>query len=346
MESISGNDAKNHPNVQESESNSGKADYDVVGIGSPLLDFTIEVDKAVLDEIGLKRGQMHLVDENRSMQILQRLNGYPMKTTPGGSSANTLAGIANFGGRCILFGKVGNDTHGELYIRENEKAGVRTRLNKHEAMTGHAITLITPDSERTFATHLGAAIHFVKEDVFEDDIKGSKILHIEGYLLELPEVREAVVHAMRIAKENNVIISIDLGDASLVDRIKDVFNSIVDEFADIVFVNEDEAKAFTGVEEKEALDMIYSMCDIAVVKLGADGSMIKRDNKIYNISANRVGVVNTNGAGDMYAAGILYGVANDLPIDRAGRIASYASSLVVSQVSARLNNKVNIDQIE
>ncbi len=320
--------------------------YDVVGIGSPLVDLTVNVEDAILEDIGLKKGQMHLIlEETKSADILSKVKDYKMDRTPGGSSANTLAGIAMLGGKGALFGTVGNDSNAEFYIAETEKAGTRCILARHSSITGHAITFITPDSERTFATHLGAAIKFRKKDVAAEEIQAGKILHIEGYLLELPEIREAVLFAMETAKESGVKISIDLADPALISRIPDVILSIVKNYADIVFVNELEAKAFTGKEEEEALEIISSMCDIAVVKLGSKGSLIKKSTEKYRVSPNKIEVVNTNGAGDLYAAGLLYGISKDLPLERAGRIASYVSSLVVAQVSTRLSRKIDINSI-
>ncbi len=319
--------------------------FDVTGIGSPLLDLTVEVDDNILEILGLTKGQMHLIEEDKSESIRESLKSYNIVTTPGGSSANTLAGVANLGGQGVLIGKVGNDLYADFYISETEKAGVKTRLKKHDTMTGHAITFITSDSERTFATHLGAAIHLSKDDITKEDIIQSRILHIEGYLLEIPEVREATVFAMKIAKEKNIMISVDLADPGLIGRIHDILNDIVSEYTDIVFVNEEEARAFTGKEEEEALNILYSQCEIAVVKLGERGSIIKSDNTVYNIPAYETNVVNTNGAGDMYAAGLLFGISNNLPIENSGRIGSYASSLVVAQTGARLQGIVNIDNI-
>jgi sugar/nucleoside kinase (ribokinase family) len=320
--------------------------YDLVGIGSPLIDFTINVNDSVLDDLKLKKGQMHLIDENKSKEIFDKIKNYKINKTPGGSAANTLAGLAVLGGKGVLLGKVGNDSNGEFYIVETEKSGVKSKLKRHNSITGHAITFITPDSERTFATHLGAAINFTKEDVNTDEIKNSRILHMEGYLLELPEIREAVIYAAKIAKQYNVKISIDLADPGLILRIPDVVNDVVKNYADIVFVNELEAKAFTNKEREEALDMIYSLCECAIVKLGEHGSLIKKDSKTCRISVCKTDVVNTNGAGDMYAAGILYGIAKNIPIERAGRIASYVSSLVVSQVSTRLSKKIDVESIK
>jgi sugar/nucleoside kinase (ribokinase family) len=154
-----------------------------------------------------------------------------------------------------------------------------------------------------------------------------------------------VIFAMETAKESGVKISIDLADPALIFRIPDVILNIVKDYSDIVFVNELEAKAFTGKEEEEALEIISSMCDIAVVKLGGRGSLIRKAAEIHRIAPNMIEVVNTNGAGDMYAAGLLYGLSRDLPLDRAGRIASYAASLVVAQVSTRLIRKIDIDSI-
>ncbi|MDY6967104.1 MAG: adenosine kinase [Spirochaetota bacterium] len=326
--------------------NKEDSQYDIVGIGSPLLDYIIQVDDVILTELDLKKGHMHLIDEEKSRAILQRMEDYSMDITPGGSSANSLAGISNFGGKTLLLGKVGHDSNGERYIYESHKAGIDTRLSKHEGMTGHAITFITPDSERTFATHLGAALHFTKDDIVNEDILNCKILHIEGYILEPLEFREAAFYAMEIARSNNILISIDLADPSLIQRIRNVFTKAVTEYADIVFVNEDEAKEFTGEEEEEALDILHSMCSIAVVKLGERGSLIKKDREIYRIPSYQVDVVNTNGAGDMYAAGVLYGIVKDIPIERAGRIGSYSSSLVVARIGARLEEKIDIDNIE
>ena len=311
--------------------------YDVIGIGSPLLDFIVGVDDGILAEMDLKKGEMHLIDEKKSKEILKRLEKHEVKTAPGGSSANTLAGVSVLGGSGVFLGKIGNDKHGDIYEQKTVDGGVSLKLSRHETMgTGHAITFITPDSERTFATHLGAALHFRKEDVFEEEIKASKILHIEGYQLEDSELKAASLHAMKIAKENKVKVSVDLSDPGLIGRNLEALRKIVKEYADIVFVNETEAEAFTGKNDEEALHEIYDMCEIAVVKLGEQGSIIKANDMIYRIPMYKVNVVNTNGAGDMYAAGILYGIANGIDIEKAGKMGSYAASRVVGQVGARL----------
>lgn len=317
---------------------------DVVGIGSPLLDFIVEVEEGILIEMDLQKGQMHLIDENKSKEIMKKLGRYEVKTSPGGSSANTLAGIAVLGGKACFIGKIGKDAHGDVYEQKSQEDGVKTKLNRTDKATGHAITFITPDTERTFATHLGAALHFRKEDVYEEEIANSKILHIEGYQLEDPLIKEAAIHAMKIAKANNVKVSIDLADPGLIKRNLESLKSIVKEYGDIIFVNEKEAEAFTGKKEEEALQKIYSTCELAIVKLGSKGSLIKYKNMIYKIPIYETKVVNTNGAGDAYAAGILYSLAKDLPIEKAGKIAAYISSKVVASTGARIK-EIDISNI-
>jgi sugar/nucleoside kinase (ribokinase family) len=322
-----------------------KAEYDVLGIGSALLDFTVMVDDADLAQFGLMKGGMQLIDADRSREILSRLQGKKMEITPGGSSANTLAGISMLGGRGIFLGKVGNDSHGDRYIRDTELSGVKAEIGRHDSMTGHAITFITPDSERTFATHLGAALQLNRDDVREDHIRNSKIIHLEGYLFEPPGLREACMRALEIAQKNGVLVSIDLSDPGLIDRIRPIFETVTRDFANIIFVNEDEARAFTGAEQDHALHYLSRLCDIAVVKLGPEGSLIKSDDTIHRIPVFKTNVVNTNGAGDMYAAGVLYGIARGFSLERSGRIGSYVSSMVVSQVGARFPGKISIDAV-
>jgi sugar/nucleoside kinase (ribokinase family) len=212
-------------------------------------------------------------------------------------------------------------------------------------MTGHAITFITPDSERTFATHLGAAIELSADEIDYSVIEKSSILHLEGYLFEPENLREVCYRSMKSAKENGVLISIDLADPGLVGRIKDVFVDVAKNYADIIFVNEEEAAAFTGVRDKEALEVLSGYSSTVVVKLGAGGSLIKYDNKIVSIDVVKTEVVNTNGAGDMYAAGFLYGLTSGKSIEDSGKIASYSASLAVASSGARVEGKVDLKGI-
>lgn len=311
--------------------------YDVAGIGSPLLDFIISVNDSTLQEVDLVKGEMRLIDKKRSEEILEALKKHAIMTAPGGSSANTLAGVGALGGSAVFIGKIGRDDYGAIYEQKTGDDRVLSHLKKHdEEATGHAITFITPDGERTFATHLGAAVHFRKADILDEDIAQSKILHLEGYQLEDPELKEATVHAMKIAKEHGTKVSIDLSDPGLVGRNLEPIRNLVKEYVDIVFVNEAEAEAFTGKKGEDALHDIYELCDVAVVKLGEQGSLVKADGAVFKIAGHTVNVKNTNGAGDMYAGAFLYAITHDIGYEKAGQIASFASAQAVSIESARL----------
>ncbi|MBT4650913.1 adenosine kinase [Candidatus Woesearchaeota archaeon] len=319
---------------------------DVIGLGAALMDFLIEVDEDKLIEFDLKKGEMHLVDEEKAKSVLEKINHHQLKieTIPGGSSANTLKGIALLGGKAILCGKVGDDSHGEVYVQEIEKFGLQSRIKKHNLTTGHAVTFITPDSERTFSVHLGAALELYKEDVLEEDIEKSKILHLEGYQIEGP-TKETIMHAIELAKKHNTLVSIDLADPGLIRRNKEFLKDLVMNHADIVFVNEKEAKEFTGLEPEEALNEIAKHTKVAVVKLGKEGSLISSEGMITMIDAHLVEAVDTTGAGDSYAAGFLYGYTNELNIEQSGKLGSLLASKVVAQKGVGLKD-INADELK
>jgi len=310
--------------------------YDVFGIGSALIDILIEVDPNKLLELSLKKGQFHLVDEKNSQGILQTLEHHKCKKCPGGSSANTLYGVALLGGNVVFCGKVGEDPHAKAYEEEMHQGGVRTQLARGKKITGNAITLITPDGERTFAVHLGASMELKKQDIFFEDLKNSRILHIEGYQLEDKNLRSVSLHAMEFAKKHNTKISIDLGDPGIVLRNKADIENMIKEYTDIVFANKDEAKALTGLEPLNALNKIAKITDIAIVKIGVDGSLIKQGETMLKIPAFKAKAVDTTGAGDMYAAGVLYGISKNYDLKTSGYIGSYFAAKVVDQMGARL----------
>ena len=318
-----------------------KAKYDVAGIGAALLDFTVNVDDTFLKEINLVIGHMQLVDEATSAEILERISHMEMSVAPGGSSANTLAGVAALGGKGAFIGRVGSDSNAERYIGETLKSGVESFIKHGHGMTGHAITFITPDSQRTFATHLGACTSLSISDIDFGVIEQSSIIHLEGYLFEPQQQREICYEAMKRIKDAGGHVSLDLADPSLIGRIKDVFDDVIEKYADIVFANEDEVLAYTGSAEHDGLHILAEKTTFAVAKLGERGSLIKTAGNIIKVDPFMVDVINTNGAGDMYAAGILYGLTSGKSAEAAGKIASYASSLVVSSAGARYNGKID-----
>lgn len=312
-----------------------------MGIGHPLLDIAINIDEEILKKLNIKKGSMNLVSEKESRDILKKLGKIKLKLALAGSASNMLSGANALGNRVSFLGVVGKDEYGEMYQKKIEKEGIISCLTFHDSgMTGNVIVLITPDGERTMITHLGAASNFGKEHIKENEIKNSKILHIEGYKLENPNTRCAILHAIKIAKKNQTIISIDLSDTGLIRRNKKLFKDIVKKYIDVVFANEEEAMEFSGKKDpEEALKEIAKICKIAVVKLGEKGSLIKKGKKVFKIKPYKVKMINTNGAGDSYAAGILHGLINGLKLQDAGKIASHVAALVVASAGARLDKK-------
>jgi sugar/nucleoside kinase (ribokinase family) len=319
---------------------------DVIGLGSALMDLLIEIDENKLIEFDLKKGEMHLVDEEKAKEVLDKINKHQfiIEKIPGGSSANTLKGISLLGGNAILCGKVGDDLHGEIYVQEIEKFGLTTRINKHTKTTGHAVSFITPDSERTFSTHLGAAIELYKEDVLEEDIEKSKVLHLEGYQIEGP-TRETILHAIELAKKHDTLVSIDLADPGLIRRNKEFLKELVMNKADIVFVNEKEAEEFTGLQEEEAARELGKHCKIAIVKVGKGGSLIYFNENITKIPCYPAQCIDTTGAGDSYAAGFLYGYCNNWNTENSGKLGSLLASKVVEQKGVGMKN-INAEKLK
>lgn len=325
--------------------------YDVVGLGSPLMDITINVENKFLDELNLKKGSMTLINEEKYFEIISKLSDKKILESTGGSASNTIKGVSVLGGRSVFMGMIGNDKYGVHYEKLLHESRVTSALVKCSVNTGLSIICITPDKERTMITYLGAATEFSENNIDEKIIKESKILHVEGFFIELEKNAGAVLKAMKIAKENHVKISIDLSDSGLIERKNVLLKEIMRDFVDIVFVNEHEAFAFTGKKELDALHALSEYCDVSIVKLGSAGSLIKHKDKInnkhtiHNILIHKVEVVNTNGAGDSYASGILYSIANNIPLDKAGKLASYISSKVVSVESATLDS-INMDDVK
>ena len=319
--------------------------YQVTGIGSALLDFMVSVDDAFLSSMGLNKGGMHLIDEERSSEIFRKIKDYKLTVIPGGSSANTVAGVSALGGKGAFIGRVADDDNGRIYIKQTLDSGVKSCISRGKGITGHAITFITPDLERTFATHLGAALDLSSDDVDFSVVENSSVLHLEGYLFEADNLMEVCFKAMDAAKGSGTLISVDLADPGLIERAGPVLNDIVDNYADIVFANESEALKFTGFEEEKALENLGSRTSFAAVKIGHRGSLIRTGNINFVIPPYSVDVVNTNGAGDMYAAGVIYGLTNGLDPEKSGKIGSYAASLVVASPGARYPGNIDISGI-
>lgn len=311
--------------------------YDVLGIGNALVDLLVETSEEDLVSLGLTKGRMHLVDAATARTTLARLQDRRTGVTvmPGGSCANAVVGVARLGGRAAFHGKVGRDPYGDHFEQALRADGVQSGLRRGAEMTGHAVAFLTPDGQRTFAVHLGAALSYREEEVEEDEIRRAAILHVEGYLLDAPVLRQAALRAIAIAKRHGVTVSLDLADPGVVQRNHAVVAQVAERDADILFANAEEAAALTGSPPEEAVEQMARWVEVAVVKCGAEGSWLQRGAERVRVAARRSEAVDTTGAGDLYAAAVLYGLCRGWDLARCGRVASHLAGRIVEQVGAR-----------
>ena len=315
--------------------------FDIVGIGHPLLDTTVRVSEDFLSNHGLSKGGMTLVSEEKVKALLSEAGRDGRAVSPGGSAANAVAVAARMGSTAAFTGMVGDDEYGLMYGTLTSEDGVEPRLAKGRHHQGVCLVLITPDGERTLVTHLGAAQHFGKDDVGLGVLEDAKALHIEGYLLDNEVLAETLFHMAEEARRRGILVSLDAGDAGIIKRHGTAFRKLVEEYADVVFFNEDEAEAYTGLEPREAAAKLHEHVATAVVKLGGEGSVIVDGDGTYEIPPVRVDVVNTNGAGDAYAGAFLACLVKGEDVRRAGEKASAVAAKVVSQAGARLSEDVS-----
>jgi len=308
----------------------------VIGIGNALVDLMTKIkNDSLLTELNLPKGSMQLVDKNVSRSIIEKTKSFPRTIASGGSAANTIHGLARLGISTGFIGKIGHDEMGCYFKEDMEKSGINTFLLESSADSGVAVALVSPDGERTFAVHLGAAIELIAEDLKTSFFKDYDLLHIEGYLLQNYALIET---ACDMAKKNGLKISLDLASFNVVEAHRDFLTYISKEYADIIFANEDEAKAMTGHQPEEAVHHIAQWCDVAVVKTGKEGSLVKTGGELFKINSMQANVIDTTGAGDLYASGFLFGLLNEISIDECGRIGSLLGKHVIEQIGAKISD--------
>jgi sugar/nucleoside kinase (ribokinase family) len=284
----------------------------------------------------LPKGSMTLVDIEKSQEVKNGTSGFQKILASGGSAANTIHGLAMLGAKTGFIGSIGKDDTGKFFEADMKKAGINTILLKRHTITGTAVALVSPDSERTFATHLGAAIELEAADLDQFQFKPYHILYIEGYLIN---DKSLVDRACRLAKENKMEIALDLASYNVVQAKINDFKEIISKYVDLIFANEEEAKSFTGLGPEEALEKLAEQCTVAIVKTGKEGSLVKRGHELIKVGALPVDCKDTTGAGDLYASGFLYGYANNLPLDKCGLIGSLLAGNVIGNIGARIPDK-------
>lgn len=309
----------------------------ILGIGNALTDIlAVLPDTSLLEQFHLPIGSMQHVDRETGDRIWQVLKPLGVHYVAGGSAANTITCTAILGMESGLIGKVGDDELGHLYKSDEEQYGVKCTILKGKESSGRSMVFITgANAERTFAVHLGAALELVPEDLKPEYFAGYDYFHIEGYLVQNQSV---VRRAVEMAREAGCIISIDMASYNVVESNNAFLHDIVNNYVDIVFANETEAKAFTSKEDpREALDMISSMCDIAVVKVGKDGSWVKSGDEVHYIKPWPGVAIDATGAGDTYAAGFLYAHSLGMPLKVCGETGSIIAAKVVEVIGTKID---------
>lgn len=309
----------------------------IIGIGNALVDvMTMIEDDSILTNFGLPKGSMILVDNEKSRIVKESTKHLKQSLASGGSAANTIHGLAMLKAKARFIGSIGNDETGDFFEKDMKDAGVDTFLIRRKNITGTAVALISPDSERTFATHLGAATELCSDDLSGELFRNYNILYLEGYLIN---DKSLVEKACQLAKENNMEVALDLASYNVVDAKLDDFRDIVAKYVDIIFANEEEAKSFTDMGPEKALESMAELCSIAIVKTGKEGSLIRRGDELIKINALPVTCNDTTGAGDLYAAGFLYGYSKHIPLDKCGALGSLLAGNVIEIVGARIPAK-------
>jgi len=304
----------------------------VIGIGNALTDMLVNLSNdAVLTEYQLAKGSMSLVDSQLQTAVSKSVAGCPYSLSLGGSAGNTIRAMARLGCDVAFIGKVGEDNTGEFYEQALRNIGVEPYMLRSEERSGKCVALVSPDGERTFVTHLGAAADLHAEDIDGAIFDDYDCLYVEGYLVQDHDLIRSTVEK---AKHHGLKVAIDLASFNVVEENCDFLRDIVAKYVDILFANEDEARAFTGEQEPlNALNAISRMCELAVVKIGMKGALIKRGDEVVHVgimaAAKRV---DTTGAGDFYAAGFMAGLCEGLSLRQCGTIGAITAGKVIEVV--------------
>lgn len=314
--------------------------YDVYGIGNALVDLEFKVSEDFLKEHEVKKGLMTLVDEETQFRLIGAINHHETVQKSGGSAANTVMAVRQFGGKSFYSCKVANDKFGDIYLEEMNEAGIDTnfnRMEREEGVTGKCLVMITDDAERTMNTYLGITTNLSTNEVDEQAIKDSRFVYLEGYLVASDSALEAMKKAKKIADDNDVKTAITLSDPSIVDAFKSRFKDVIGASVDLLFCNEEEARTFTGTDNLlEAREALKQEARRFVITQGKNGAIIYDGDTFIDIEPYQVKAIDSNGAGDMFAGAFLYGITHGMEYAGAGKLASLAGSKIVSQYGPRL----------
>jgi sugar/nucleoside kinase (ribokinase family) len=314
--------------------------YDVYGIGNAIVDIVTEVEHDFFTKNEIEKGVMTLVDEKRQHHLMKAIDMKRSRMSGGGSAGNTVVAVNQFGGNSFYSCLVAKDDLGKFFLEDLKRNGVDTNLtyeNCPEGITGKCLVMTTPDAERTMNTFLGVSSFLSPEQLDTTAIKNSSYVYLEGYLVASPKGLEAIKEAKKIAERNKVQVALTFSDTSMVKYFSTQMEEIVGASVDLLFCNEEEAMTFTGTNSvAEAREKLKQVAKHFAITLGANGAMIYDGDTFIQIEPYKVKAIDTNGAGDMFSGAFLYGITHGHSYAEAGKIASLASSRIVSQFGPRM----------
>ena len=315
--------------------------YDVYGIGNALVDTEFEVTDEFFNEHGVEKGLMTLVDDERQAYLIEQINAARVKKQCGGSAANTVIALKQFGGNSFYSCKVADDDYGHFYLNDLKENGVETNI-AHDQLdagnTGKCLVMVTPDADRTMNTYLGISSSLDTSVINEEAIAASTYIYLEGYLVTTEDGVAAMKETKALAEKHGTMTSITLSDPSIVEFFKPKFNEVIGSGVDLLFCNEEEALKFTGTDNLfVAREKLKYAAKKFAITLGKNGVMIFDGDTFIDIESFPVEAIDTNGAGDMFAGAFLYAITHGHSFAQAGKFASLAASKVVSKFGPRLN---------
>ncbi len=312
---------------------------DLIGLGNAIVDIIVNIEDEFLEINNLEKGSMNLINSHESQELLK--NCKVIKQISGGSSANTVVCLAELGNDVQFIGRVKNDQFGNFFSSDIKKS--KTKFNTppidEGASTAHSIILITPDAQRTMCTYLGASIEFEPKDIDFSVLKESKYLYLEGYLWDSELAKNAFLKAAQIAKLSNTKIILSLSDSFCVDRHRESFLELIENYVDIVFCNESEVLSlFKKDKLANCQEDLSSLCELVVVTLGSNGSLIINRSDVEVIKSKTKGkIIDTTGAGDIYAGGFIHGLIKNYSLKKCGEIGSICAGQIITQLGSRSN---------
>ena len=306
----------------------------IVGVGNALIDILAYEDEDFLKKTGAAKGGMTYVEKEFIEQTLAMSSQQPI-TVPGGSACNTIVGVGRLGGVARFIGKCGNGELGTFFENDLKRQNVEPALLRSNSPTGRVLSIVTPDAQRSMFTCLGAAAEMLPEDISENLFENAAVVHIEGYLLFNPQL---ILKVLKTAKASGALVSLDLPSYNVVKESHELLRHIVETSVDILMANEDEAQAYTGqADEARALNDLAEKVDIAILKIGERGSLIAHNNEIVPIRPQGSGhAIDSTGAGDLWAAGFLYGRVNGYPLEKCGALGSACGYEVCQVMGANI----------